>query len=178
MAEEDSSKSCSTRNPSGLFQPEEAWKGVPLSISAQTTPSNYVFLEKRFNENLRSSSPSNLFAPSRNLPIRRLSPLFSFPLFFPAIISTNGFETTTRSIFKAGSISREPPRFFRRRRMRTISGCANSFLPRGWMDRNFAERNEEWEECQGCLMFSTDEQSLYGMILLDPLFSFLKRTKI
>lgn len=46
------------------------------------------------------------------------------------------------------------------------------------MDRNFAERNEEWEECQGCLMFSTDEQSLYGMILLDPLFSFLKRTKI
>lgn len=125
-----------------FFSPRKLEK-VYLSQFRHKRRRPITFSSRNVSTRIFDPPPSNLFAPSRNLPIP-LSP----PLFFPSFFSSDhldewihGSKRRRGAFLKQAQFHASPLVFFRRRRMRTISRCANSFLPRGWMDRNFAERN-------------------------------------
>lgn len=94
-----------------FFSPRKLEK-VYLSQFRHKRRRPITFSSRNVSTRIFDPPPSNLFAPSRNLPIPLSPPLF-FPFFFQRSSRRmdSRFETTTRSIFKAGSISREPPRF-------------------------------------------------------------------
>lgn len=138
---EGSSKSCSAQNPSGtkyrpFFSPRKLEKLVPSLNFGTTTPSNYVSSREVQRETSIEPlpTPSNLFAPSWNLPIPRSPSLFFFSFHFQRLFRRmdSRFEIRRRAAFLTGSISRESSQFLWRRRMRTIS-----FLPSRMDGRNF-----------------------------------------
>lgn len=132
---EGSSKSCSAQNPSGtkyrpFFSPRKLEKLVSSLNFGTTTPSNYV----SSREVQRETSIEPLPTPQISLHPRET---FRFLLsFFSLFVSSDYFDEwirgSKRAAFLTGSISREPPQFLWRRRMRTIS-----FLPSRMDGRNF-----------------------------------------
>lgn len=103
-----------------LFSTRGSLKSLyPLSISAQRRRP-ITFPREKFNENLRSSPPH---------PFKSLCTLVEiflvFPFFFFFFVSSDYFDEwirdSKRGAFLTGSISREPPQFLWKRRMRTIS---------------------------------------------------------
>lgn len=129
-----------------FFNSRKLEKLVPSLNFGTTTPSNYVSSRKVQRESSIVLSPPLQISlhPRRNLP--RLPPFFFF------FVSSDYFDEwirdSKRGAFLTGSISREPPQFLWKRRMRTIS-----FLPRGWMGVILKERRR-WCKCQ---MFSNGE---------------------
>lgn len=100
-----------------FFNSRKLEKLVPSLNFGTTTPSNYVSSRKVQRESSIVPSPSNLFAPS--------SKSSSSSLFFFFFVSSDYFDEwirdSKRGAFLTGSISREPPQFLWKRRMRTIS---------------------------------------------------------